>query len=72
MTGIRESTSGHPDPHSSDLEVEQVGKDGTHMHFNEQTNYVPKRTIIIVSPHRSNVYRGCEEYGHGTLRDIPL
>lgn len=72
MTGIRESTSGHPGAHSSDLEVEQVGKDGSHIHFNEQTNYVPKRTIIIVSPHRSNVYRGCEEHGYGTLGDLPL
>jgi hypothetical protein len=59
MTGVLDNPSGHSSPESSEVEV--ADKNGTHVHFNEQTNYVPKRTIITVSPCRINLHRGCRE-----------
>lgn len=41
MTGVLEN--------SNPTEDVAIEKDGTNVTFNEQTNYVPKRTIITVS-----------------------
>lgn len=61
MTGVLENPAGHSSPES--LEVDVADKNGTHVLFNEQTNYVPKRTIITVSLCQLNLHRGCmEEY----------
>ncbi|CEJ55374.1 Putative Permeases of the major facilitator superfamily [Penicillium brasilianum] len=46
MTGVLENPAGHSSPES--LEVDVADKNGTHVLFNEQTNYVPKRTIITI------------------------
>lgn len=78
MTGVLDSTSGHSSSNSSEVVINSADKDGTHIMFNEQTNYVPKRTIITVSLHQLNVYRGCEEMAFNSstwlwdLGDIPL
>jgi hypothetical protein len=45
MTGVLANNSGQPTP-QADAAAE---KNGAHVEFNEQTNYVPKRTIITVS-----------------------
>jgi hypothetical protein len=47
MPGVLENRSGHSSPNSSDADL--ADKNGAQVLFNEQTNYVPKRTIITVS-----------------------
>lgn len=47
MPGVLENRSGHSSPDSSDVGL--ADKNGAQVLFNEQTNYVPKRTIITVS-----------------------
>lgn len=47
MAGVLENKSGHSSPNSSDADL--ADKNGAQVLFNEQTNYVPKRTIITVS-----------------------
>jgi hypothetical protein len=51
MAGVLANNSGQSTP-KADAAVE---KNGAHVEFNEQTNYVPKRTIITVSVPRSNM-----------------
>ncbi|KAJ5966473.1 hypothetical protein N7481_013187 [Penicillium waksmanii] len=46
MPGVLENRSGHSSPNSSDADL--ADKNGAQVHFNEQTNYVPKRTIITI------------------------
>jgi hypothetical protein len=57
MSGVLQNPSGHS---SSDVSVnvDVADKNGTHVVFNEQTNYVPKRTIITVSLYQIKVFRG--------------
>lgn len=54
MTGALTNNSGQSTP-QADAAVE---KNGDHVEFNEQTNYVPKRTIITVC------VPGKKQYGH--------
>lgn len=58
MSGVLQNTSGHSSPTGSDGNVDVADKNGTHVVFNEQTNYVPKRTIITVSHYQIKVFRG--------------
>lgn len=58
MSGVIQNTPGHSSPHGSDINVEVADKNGTRVVFNEQTNYVPKRTIITVSLDQIKVFRG--------------
>lgn len=58
MNGVIQNTSGHSRPNGSDVNVDVAEKIGTHVVFNEQTNYVPKRTIITVSLYQIKVLRG--------------
>ncbi|KAJ5754780.1 hypothetical protein N7533_004323 [Penicillium manginii] len=46
MSGVLENRSGHSSPNSSDADL--ADKNGAQVLFNEQTNYVPKRTIITI------------------------
>ncbi|CAI7619747.1 unnamed protein product [Penicillium pancosmium] len=46
MPGVLENRSGHSSPNSSDADL--ADKNGAQVLFNEQTNYVPKRTIITI------------------------
>lgn len=48
MTGVLEN--------SNSTEAVAVEKNGTNVTFNEQTNYVPKRTIITVSRYSNKQY----------------
>ncbi|KAJ5465199.1 uncharacterized protein N7458_000885 [Penicillium daleae] len=48
MAEILQNTSGHSSPDSSEVNVDSMDKNGTHVTFNEQTNYVPRRTIITI------------------------
>lgn len=56
MTGVLENPSDNSSPDGSEVDV--ADKNGTHVLFNEQTNYVPKRTIITVSLCQINLHRG--------------
>jgi hypothetical protein len=49
MSRVLQSPSGNSSPDGSEVNVDVADKNGTHVVFNEQTNYVPKRTIITVS-----------------------
>ncbi|KAJ5397758.1 hypothetical protein N7509_005871 [Penicillium cosmopolitanum] len=46
MPGVLENRSGHSSPNCSDADL--ADKNGARVLFNEQTNYVPKRTIITI------------------------
>jgi hypothetical protein len=58
MSGVLQNTSGHSSPDGSDVNVDVADKNGTHVVFNEQTNYVPKRIIITVSPYQIKFFYG--------------
>lgn len=49
MPGVLENSSSDSSPGGSDANINVANKNGVQVVFNEQTNYVPKRTIITVS-----------------------
>ncbi|QKX61383.1 uncharacterized protein TRUGW13939_08531 [Talaromyces rugulosus] len=48
MPGLRKNPPGDSSPGGSDANVDVANKNGVQLVFNEQTNYVPKRTIITI------------------------
>lgn len=48
MAGVLENRSGHSSADSSAGDLADADKNGAVVLFNEQTNYVPRRTIITV------------------------
>jgi hypothetical protein len=49
MPGVFKNPPGDYSPGGSDANIDVANKNGVQVVFNEQTNYVPKRTIITVS-----------------------